>query len=97
MSEQERELGVVRIWQEDAVHLGVVWTDGKQSSFDTRLLRQLCPCAVCEADRQAGRFVVGDDVVPLRVQSVGNYAMKIVFSDGHDTGIFEYAWLHERG
>jgi len=28
---------------------------------------------------------------------VGNYALRISFDDGHDTGIFSYAMLHEMG
>ena len=29
------------------------------------------------------------------VEAVGNYALKIVFSDGHDSGLYDWAYLHE--
>jgi DUF971 family protein len=28
---------------------------------------------------------------------VGQYAVKLVFDDGHDSGLFTWAWLHELG
>ncbi len=31
----------------------------------------------------------------LAVEGVGNYALKIVFSDGHDSGLYDWAYLHE--
>jgi DUF971 family protein len=33
----------------------------------------------------------------LRVEPVGNYAARIVFDDGHDTGLFTWAYLRELG
>ena len=29
------------------------------------------------------------------VEAVGNYALRIVFSDGHDSGLYDWAYLHE--
>jgi DUF971 family protein len=37
------------------------------------------------------------DVTVLRVEPVGQYAVKLVFDDGHDSGLFTWAWLHELG
>jgi DUF971 family protein len=31
------------------------------------------------------------------VEPVGNYAVRIVFDDGHDTGLYTWAYLHELG
>jgi DUF971 family protein len=31
------------------------------------------------------------------IEPVGNYAIRIAFDDGHDTGIFSWAYLHEIG
>jgi DUF971 family protein len=33
----------------------------------------------------------------LRVEPVGQYAVKLVFDDGHDTGLFTWKHLHELG
>lgn len=35
------------------------------------------------------------DVDVLELRPVGNYAVQIAFSDGHDTGIYSWAWLRE--
>jgi len=35
------------------------------------------------------------DVGVLEVQPVGNYAMKIVFDDGHDSGLYSWEYLHD--
>ena len=31
------------------------------------------------------------------VEPVGNYAVRILFDDGHDTGLYTWAYLHELG
>lgn len=36
------------------------------------------------------RLVLIDDL-----QAAGNYALKIVFSDGHDSGLYDWAYLHD--
>lgn len=37
------------------------------------------------------------DVGIRAVEPVGNYAIKLVFDDGHDTGLYSWAYLHELG
>lgn len=37
------------------------------------------------------------DVTVLDVEPVGEYALKIVFSDGHDSGLYSWEWLEEIG
>ena len=37
------------------------------------------------------------EVVITKVEPVGNYAVKLVFDDGHDTGLFTWAYLYELG
>jgi len=32
-----------------------------------------------------------------RLEPVGNYAVRIVFDDGHDTGLYSWDYLHELG
>ena len=38
-----------------------------------------------------------EDVAIDAIEPVGNYAVKLVFSDGHDTGIYSWDYLHELG
>ena len=75
----------------------VTWTDSKQSVVTFKELRFQCPCAACVDENTGKRSIrkenVPDDVAPVRVQTVGNYAIGIHFSDGHSTGIYSYDYL----
>jgi DUF971 family protein len=43
-------------------------------------------------------LVLGKENVGIRaVEPIGQYAVKIVFDDGHDTGLFTWRYLHELG
>lgn len=37
------------------------------------------------------------EVVITQVEPVGNYAVKLVFDDGHNTGLYTWAYLYELG
>lgn len=37
------------------------------------------------------------DVAINGIERAGNYALKLIFSDGHDTGIFTWSYLHDLG
>lgn len=37
---------------------------------------------------------VAEDVRPLKVELVGSYAIRVVWSDGHDTGIYTFEYLN---
>ena len=37
------------------------------------------------------------NVAIVRVEPVGNYAVRIVFDDGHDTGLYVWAYLRDLG
>jgi len=82
---------------DDAGTLLVRWDDGKESKFPARWLRARCPCAEC-VEEWSGKRVVGDEQVPETVkprgmQPVGNYAIRIDWSDGHSTGIYSWDYL----
>lgn len=38
-----------------------------------------------------------EDVLIKRVEPVGHYALRLVFDDGHDTGLYSWRYLHELG
>lgn len=42
---------------------------------------------------QTGKISVGIE----GIETIGNYAIKIVFDDGHDSGIYSWDFLHELG
>jgi ATP-binding protein involved in chromosome partitioning len=68
------------------------WADGTEQRLTDRDLRLSCQCAKCR-DEMSGKRLLNPENVPLdisltRVWSVGNYALGMAFSDGHDTGIY---------
>ena len=74
--------------------LEIVWDDASRQRFDIALLRQRCPCADCKSRRRRGMATVASAppaIVEIRL--IGAYAAQIVFSDGHDRGIFPWRYL----
>jgi DUF971 family protein len=79
--------------------LDLTWTRGAVTRLKFVTLRGECPCAGC-VDEWTGRRTLDVSTIPpdLRItamQLVGNYALKIVWSDGHDTGLFSWKKLRE--
>jgi len=89
------------IQQLDLRTLGITWTDGRESRYDVVELRRKCPCASCIDEWTGARRLtddmVADTVRPLRVDSVGRYALTIKFNDGHGTGIYTFNMLRNLG
>src|SRR5438045_9317130 len=78
-------------------NLLVRWDDGRESKFAPRWLRARCPCAEC-VEEWSGKRVVGEeqvkaDVKPRGMHQVGNYAIRIDWSDNHSTGIYSWDYL----
>jgi ATP-binding protein involved in chromosome partitioning len=75
----------------------VTWNDGRRSEYDLRTLRLSCPCASCVNEWTGEKMLrpaqVPEGVRPVRLFSVGRYALGISWSDGHSTGIFSYDYL----
>jgi ATP-binding protein involved in chromosome partitioning len=81
----------------DATGLRLHWADGHAQSLAPRDLRIVCPCAQCR-DEMTGARLLDPGTVPLdlrltRIWSVGNYALGLACSDGHDTGIYTFKAL----
>jgi len=83
--------------------LVIQWSDGQERKYTPLDLRCSCPCATCNTARGARP---GEESQPLSVEPevtirqmapVGNYAYKISFSDGHDTGIYTLELLRRLG
>ncbi len=87
------------IARSDPHKIEVEWADGHHTSYDTAELRRLCPCANCVSETTGVRTLdptsVPDFLTHLDVRMVGNYAISIRFSDGHETGIFPFRMLRE--
>jgi Mrp family chromosome partitioning ATPase/DUF971 family protein len=82
----------------DETFITVHWPDGTEARVANRALRLSCRCALC-VDEMSGSPVldpetVADDMQPVEITPLGNYAVGIAWSDGHSSGI--YSWDHIR-
>ncbi|MGV2292629.1 DUF971 domain-containing protein [Trinickia sp. YCB016] len=73
--------------------LTVHWQDGRVDEFSDSTLRANCPCSVCRRIRLRGRTIAApDDVAVFSIQPMA-YGIQLVFSDGHEQGIYPWAYL----
>lgn len=86
--------------------LTIEWADGSSSYFTIPYLRKMSPSADARELRDEQRknplailpsSFTGDrgPMVATGAELVGNYAIKIIFSDGHATGIYSWDYLRE--
>lgn len=75
------------------------WQDGTKGRLMPHALRVVCPCAFCVSEVTGERLLdptsVPEDLKLVDMQPVGNYAYRLLFSDGHDSGIYRLELLHE--
>ncbi len=86
----------------------IEWSDGQKRVYDVTDLRKNCPCAECAAEKEREkkrdpmelRVIPQSQTQPIRLvgmKPVGRYAYHLQFSDNHNTGIFTFEYLRERG
>jgi DUF971 family protein len=77
--------------------LEVNFNDGHAAKLPAEYLRVESPSAEVQGHAPDQKILVAGkkDVNINQVEPVGNYAVRIRFSDGHDTGIFTWVYLHE--
>ncbi len=77
--------------------LDVSFDDGHNANLSAEYLRVESPSAEVQGHAPDQKVLVSgkQDVNIVSVDPIGNYAVRIRFSDGHDTGIFTWPYLHE--
>ncbi|WP_394562105.1 DUF971 domain-containing protein [Aquipseudomonas alcaligenes] len=78
-----------------AGQLCLEWSDGRVSQLSHARLRAACPCSQCRAARLHGRIDAVPSEVRLRAINQQGYGVQLVFSDGHDKGIYPWSYLQE--
>lgn len=82
----------------DAV-LEIVWDDGRTTRCRLDVLRAACACAVCQGHHPSQSLnLQPEQFADIRITDlapVGRYAYHIVWSDGHNTGIYTLKMLYE--
>ncbi len=82
----------------------IIWGDEMKSDFPMEGLRRACPCVFCRGGHEnMGRKMDPQDLFRkssrqwkvTRINPVGNYALQINWSDGHNTGLYRFSALRE--
>ena len=80
--------------------LAIRWEDGSESYLPLRELRLRCPCASCAGEKdllgreyRQPRNLTEKSFILAKVQRVGGYALQPTWADGHQTGIYPFAYL----
>ena len=79
--------------------LFVSFDDEMKSELEAWFLRVESPSAEVQG-HGAGqkKLVTGKEQVSInKIEPVGNYAVRLIFDDGHDSGLFTWDYLHELG
>jgi DUF971 family protein len=97
----------VRVLKSEGKGLEIDWQDGHTSRWSFAWLRQACPCATCQEEREQTGRALGEptpapaNLLPLykarigpdSVQQVGRYAISFGWNDGHTSGIYSWDYL----
>ena len=73
--------------------LDLQFSDGSLSSLSAEFLRVHSPSAEVRGHGQPKLVSHKRDVAIKQIQAVGHYAVKLVFDDGHATGLYSFVYL----
>jgi len=97
----------VRVKKSEGTGVEIDWKDGHASAWSFAWLRNACPCATCNEEREQTGRLPGEPRPkaqsllvlyeapprPLEVTPVGKYALRFKWSDGHESGIYSWDYL----
>lgn len=87
-------------FQKGAGRLVVAFDDGSELAVPYKTLREESPSAENKGHGNRPpppRGLIPDDISVERAEPVGRYAVRIVFSDGHATGLYTWRLLRKLG
>ena len=74
------------------------FNDGSEFNLPCEYLRVFSPSAEVRAAKNRGELIQGKEMVNIdNVEPMGSYAVRIIFDDGHDTGIYSWSTLKNLG
>jgi len=79
--------------------LDIAFDDGAHFALPCEYLRVYSPSAETRGHTPAqAKLEKGKELVSIeRIEPVGSYAIKIVFDDGHDSGLYDWKYLYNLG
>ncbi len=86
----------IRLHQQSRL-LELIYENGERFNLSCEYLRVFSPSAEVRGHGPGQEVLVTgkEDVTITTIEPVGNYGVKLVFSDGHDTGIYDWNYLYE--
>jgi DUF971 family protein len=91
-----------RLVQAVGTEIAIIWKNGGESFFPMDYLRAQSPSAENQGEIDIlGQRHGGDDrkefsgITVNNWEFIGNYAIRFMFSDGHQTGIFSWDYLRK--
>lgn len=82
--------------------LALAFTDGGELFLPLPMLRRACPCANCQGEPDVMGRIVKPKVehketafTLLRYETVGGYALRLHWADGHNTGLYTFDYLEK--
>jgi DUF971 family protein len=99
----------VRVDVTGGAGMAIAWKDGHQSQYSFAWLRDACPCAMCNEEREKAGREPGESpktapgalpmfkaaAKPNCVEPTGKYAIRFYWNDSHDLGIYSWTFLRE--
>ncbi len=78
----------------------ITWGDGHESHYPLEHLRRNCPCASCRTKQDTSQTPAP---LPMfqptarltNAEAVGRYAVRLLWTDGHNTGLYSFDHLRE--
>ena len=77
--------------------LTILFCDNYESEISAELLRIESPSAEVQGHSKKEKITPlnKNNVSIVNIEKVGNYAIRIIFDDGHDTGIYSWSYLRK--
>ena len=100
----------IKVHKTNGSTMDIVWNDGHQATYTFTYLRDCCPCALCNDEREkqhrrpdqpssaedSGPLMMFKPILrPTEVAPVGNYAIRFSWNDGHQHGIYSWDYLRD--
>lgn len=95
--------------ENDGLH--ITWNNTDKKFLSSKVLRENCPCATCRFERGDTSHAApltskkkslkiieatkDESLTIAMIEGLGNYAIKISYADGHDSGIYTFQYLFE--
>ena len=84
--------------------LAIQWDNNQESIIEAKKLREHSPSAENKGESdlfgnlsKVKKRIPPEDLQILKFERVGNYAVRIIFNDGHSTGIYDWNLLQDLG